>query len=163
VNGVENQIRPAGAEAFDFLIGSWRVRHRKLKDRLIGRDEWFGFDGTMSADHILAGLGNFDQNVIDLPEGRYHACTLRVFHTDQSQWSIHWIDGRDPKLDAPMHGKFADGRGVFFGDDTFEGRPIRIRFLWSDITQTSARWEQAFSEDGGATWETNWVMQFERV
>ena len=67
---------------------------------------------------------------------------------------------RNPKLDPPMVGSFSDGRGLFFGDDTFEGKPIRVRFIWSPLTYATCRWEQAFSQDGGETWETNWTMDF---
>ena len=154
---------PAGARDFDFLHGSWRVAHQRLAERLRGSTDWVRFGGTMSARPILGGLGNFDENVIDLPQGSYQACTLRLFDAQRAQWSIRWIDGRDPKLDAPMYGSFEQGVGTFFGDDTFDGKPIRIRFLWSQIKPHSARWEQAFSADAGQTWEPNWIMGFERV
>jgi NIPSNAP len=151
------------ASDFDFLHGNWRVHHRRLARRLVGDTQWTEFDGTMRAKPILRGLGNFDENVLDLPQGRYEACTVRLFNPGTKQWSIHWIDGRDPKLDAPLSGTFTDGVGTFFGEDTFEGKPIRVRFIWSQITSRSARWEQAFSADQGRTWETNWVMRFERA
>lgn len=146
---------------FDFLHGSWNVRHRKLRRRLAGDTSWDEFGGTMRCRPILGRLGNFDDNVIWLPDGAYQACTMRLFDPASGRWSIHWIDGRDPKLDPPLSGGFEDGIGTFLGDDTFEGRPILIRFLWTP-GQTSARWEQAFSDDGGASWETNWVMEFIR-
>ena len=151
-----------GAHAFDFIEGSWRVSHRRLSRRMVGDTQWAIFGGSMRARLILGGLGNFDENVIDLPGGRYQACTLRLYDRTLGQWSIYWIDGRDPKLDIPMRGGFTDGVGVFFGDDIFDGRPIRVRFLWSAITPNSARWEQAFSGDGEQSWETNWIMNFEK-
>jgi hypothetical protein len=154
---------PTGAHDFDFIHGVWRVRHRRLARRLAGCTDWAEFGGTTRAEPILGGLGNFDWNVVDLPEGSYQASTLRLFDPRLSTWSLHWIDGRDPKLDPPLTGQFSDGVGRFFGDDDFEGRPIRIRFLWSNITPAGARWEQAFSADAGATWETNWIMEFERA
>jgi len=152
-----------GARDFDFIHGHWRVAHQRLAQRLKGSTEWVRFGGTMRAKSILGGQGNFDENVIELPQGRYEACTVRMFDSQQSRWSIHWIDGRDPKLDPPMYGSFERGVGTFFGDDVIEGRPIRVRFLWSQLKERSARWEQAFSADGGATWETNWIMEFQRV
>jgi hypothetical protein len=156
-------LLPPGAGDFDFIHGAWRVHHRRLGTRLAGSADWVEFAGTMHADPILGGLGNFDRNVIDLPEGRYEACTLRLFDPRRGSWSLHWIDGRDPKLDPPLIGQFSDGVGRFFGDESFDGRPIRIRFLWSDITRVGARWEQAFSADSGASWETNWIMEFTRA
>ena len=152
--------RDGSANDFDFVHGAWRVRHRQLLERLAGCGEWIEFDGTMEATPILGGLGNFDRNVIDLPGGRYEASTLRLFRPDTRQWSLHWIDGRDPKIDPPLYGTFKDGVGTFFGDDSFGGRPIRLRFLWERPSPTTARWNQAFSADGGATWEINWIMEF---
>lgn len=148
---------------FDFLIGAWTVRHRKLRSRLANDTRWNEFSGTMRARLILAGQGNFDENVIDQPGGRYEACTLRLHDPRTGRWTIHWIDGRDPKLDPPMSGSFANGIATFLGDDHFEGRPIRVRFLWSHAGDATARWEQAFSADGGASWEVNWTMDFIRA
>ena len=73
------------------------------------------------------------------------------------------MDSRNPVLDAPMRGRFSDGRGRFYGEETFQGRPIRVRFIWTPMTPTTCRWEQAFSEDDGKTWETNWIMSFTRM
>jgi hypothetical protein len=112
---------------------------------------------------IVGGLANVDDNVIELPGGTYRAATVRVFDPATQLWSIWWIDGRHPRLEPPVHGRFANGVGTFLGDDVFEGRPIRVRFLWSEITARSCRWEQAFSPDAGATWETNWIMRFMRA
>jgi len=147
---------------FDFLHGSWDVRHRRLRRRLAGDTLWDEFGGTMRCRPILGGLGNFDDNVIDLPDGPYQACTLRLFDPVSRRWSIHWVDGRNPKLDPPLSGSFADGIGTFLGDDRHEGRPILVRFLWTP-GEAVARWEQAFSADDGANWETNWTMAFHRT
>ena len=147
---------------FEFLHGLWRVDHRRLKNRLIGNSEWEEFSGTTHVRPILGGLGNIDENVISLPQGQYDACTIRLFSPEAGLWSIHWIDGRDPKLDPPMVGKFVDGVGTFLGSDQYNHHPINVRFIWSDITTTSARWEQAFSVDCGASYEINWIMNFER-
>ena len=153
---------PPGAHDFDFLHGSWRVSHRRLAERLKGNTDWVSFGGTVHVKPILGGLGNIDENVIELPQGTYLACSVRLFDPQRSLWSISWIDGRDPKFDPPVQGSFKDGVGTFYGDDVFEGRPIRIRFQWSNITPSSARWEQAFSADAGKTWEANWIMDFAR-
>lgn len=149
---------------FDFLFGTWQVRHRRLNRRLAGCTEWTGFDGTSSAHALLGGAGNVDDNVLNLPGGPYRAATLRAYDPATKQWAIWWLDGRQPHtIDAPMIGRFEDGVGTFFADETFEGRPIRVRFLWSRITPVSCRWEQAFSADGGRTWEINWEMDFTRT
>ena len=149
---------------FDFYMGSWRVHHRRLKERLAGSDEWQEFEGTSTAWPILDGAGNIDDNVLELPDGAYRALSLRSYDPATDRWSIWWLDGRNPgQLDPPVVGGFADGIGTFVGQDTFDGRPITVRFRWSGITDRTARWEQAFSEDGAATWEVNWVMEFTRA
>ena len=149
---------------FDFYMGTWWVRHRRLKERLAGSDEWEEFEGTSRAWPLLDGAGNIDDNVLELPSGTYRAISLRSFDPETDLWSIWWLDGRSPtRLDPPVVGGFRDGLGTFMGNDTFEGRPIIVRFRWSGITPTTARWEQAFSEDGGSTWEVNWVMEMTKV
>lgn len=149
---------------FDFLIGSWSVHHHQLKKRLDNNDEWIDFVGTTTAQRLMEGTANVDDNVLDKPTGKYRAVSLRAFDSTTKQWSIWWLDGRNiGTLDPPVRGSFANGIGTFYGDDMLDGKPIRVRFLWSDITKDSCRWSQAFSGDGGKTWETNWVMSFTRV
>ena len=149
-----------GARDFDFLIGKWTVLHRRLKRRLVGDSEWIEFAGPASVRKILAGWGNIDECQIPLPSGAYTGATLRLFNPRTALWSIYWMDSRNPGLDPPMIGKFENGRGLFYGDDTFDGRPIRVRFIWTPLPDHRCRWEQAFSVDGGDTWETNWTMSF---
>lgn len=149
---------------FDFLIGHWKVSHRRLKERLTGCQDWEGFEGRCRMWPLLGGLGNIDDNVLELPSGSYRAASLRTFDPATRQWAIWWVDGRNPhRLEPPVVGGFADGVGEFQCDDELRGQPVRVRFLWSDITPTRARWQQAFSADGGRSWETNWVMDFERL
>jgi hypothetical protein len=149
---------------FDFLLGRWTVQHRRLKHRLAHSNEWETFSGTCESRSILGGQANIDENMIEAPAGTYRAATMRVFDPATKTWAIWWFDSRQPhELDPPVVGAFKDGLGTFFANDRFQGKPIRVRFIWSGITATSARWQQAFSEDGGATWETNWVMEFKRA
>jgi hypothetical protein len=159
----ETEAIANAAGDFDFLIGEWTVTHRRLKRRLAGDSSWIEFSGPASARKILNGLGNIDEYQIDLPGDPYAASTLRLFNPATGLWSLYWMDSRKAVLDPPMVGKFKDGAGLFFGDDTFEGRPIRVRFIWSGITPTGCRWEQAFSPDAGEAWETNWTMSFARA
>jgi hypothetical protein len=149
---------------FDFYMGLWRVHHRRLKERLVGSDEWEEFEGTSRAWQLLDGAGNVDDNVLELPAGTYRAVSLRSFDPWSDTWSIWWLDGRNPgQLDPPVVGRFRDGIGTFIADDIFDGQPILVRFIWSDITDRSCRWEQSFSPDGGETWEVNWVMESTRI
>ena len=156
--------RGSAVHDFDFYMGKWRVHHRRLKERLAGSTEWQEFDGTSEAWPLLGGAGNVDDNVLELPAGTYRAVSLRSFDPASGLWSIWWLDGRNPgRLDPPVVGGFMDGVGTFQCDDTFNGQPIIVRFLWSNITATTCRWEQAFSPDGGQTWETNWIMDSTRI
>ena len=149
---------------FDFFFGSWSIHHRQLKKRLAGCTDWQDFAGTCVTRPILGGQGNMDDNVLEAPSGTYHAVTMRAFDPKTEKWAIWWLDGRHPNaLDVPMLGSFKDGVGTFLADDSFENKPIKVRFLWSRITPTSCCWEQAFSPDGGASWEINWVMDFTRT
>jgi len=154
-----------GLHDFDFLVGEWRAHHRKLKERLADNREWVEFDGTQSMRKLMDGYANEDDNIFNVPGGAYRGVSLRAYDPKTGQWAIWWLDGRNPfgDLDPPVKGSFKDGIGTFYADDTLRGKPIRVRFLWSHITPTSARWEQAFSADGGKTWEINWTTQFERV
>ncbi len=154
--------RPAGADGFDFLHGSWRVRHRKLKDRLVGSLQWLEFTGTLDVRPFMGGLGNIDENVLDDPSGRYLATSIRVFSPRDRNWSIYWVDGRRAGLDKPVVGRFEGKVGRFYNEDEHEGRPIRVRFTYEDLGPEQARWSQAFSDDAGASWETNWTMDFVR-
>ncbi|MEX0733583.1 MAG: hypothetical protein WD944_12390 [Steroidobacteraceae bacterium] len=154
----------SGAGDFDFFIGSWRVAHRRLKERLAGCNDWVEFGGTCVTQKILGGLGNMDDNFLDLPDDAYRAVTLRTFDPPKKLWSIWWLDGRNPgSLDVPVVGGFENGVGTFYADDHFAGKPIRIRFLWSMPGKDTPSWEQAFSPDAGRSWETNWIMNFTRT
>jgi hypothetical protein len=155
----------SGLHDFDSRAGHWRAHHRRLKERLAGSHEWIEFDGTQSAWLLMDGSANVDDNVFDMPGGSYRGVTLRAYDPKSGQWAIWWLDGRNPfgELDPPVKGRFEHGVGTFYADDTLRGKPIRVRFIWSKLTATSAHWEQAFSPDGGKTWETNWVTDFTRV
>jgi hypothetical protein len=156
-------IDPSTDPGFDFFMGHWQVRHRRLKARLAGCRDWEEFTGTTIAQSILGGQGNIDDNLIALLGGAYRAVTLRAFDAPSATWSIWWLDSRHPRaLDTPLVGRFDNGIGTFYADDRLGGKPIRIRFLWTQTRSSAPRWEQAFSADDGQTWEINWTMQFER-
>jgi hypothetical protein len=150
------------ARDFDFWMGSWNVRNRLLRARLQGSNEWEEFASTVVARPILDGLGNEDEFRTSWGGG-FVAMSFRFFDPRSRRWSIYWADARRPGLlDPPVVGGFAGGTGVFEGADTFEGRPIMVRFVWSGVTTPTPRWEQSFSADGGKTWEPNWIMDFTR-
>ncbi len=152
---------PADAHAFDFLHGRWRVAHRRLKQRHVGSDDWDAFDATAACEPRLGGLVNVEE--IAMPARGFSGVSLRGFDLATGLWSIWWISSLEGRLRSPVTGGFKDGVGLFEGEDDDDGRPIRARYVWSDITPTAARWTQSFSLDGGATWEANWVMDFTRA
>ncbi|WP_198683178.1 hypothetical protein [Peristeroidobacter agariperforans] len=163
--GAADAVAAESAEArrFDFLHGQWDVVHRKLKDRLAGNNQWFEFPGTLSVAPILGGLGNFDENVLRDPNGTYQASSLRLFNPGAQQWSIWWLDSRFPAVEPPVVGGFQGGKGTFYAHDVFKGQPIRVRTTYELLKSDRAQWTQAFSPDGGASWEVNWVMDFKRA
>jgi hypothetical protein len=151
------------AHDFDFLVGKWHVHHWRLKDRLAGSHDWVEFDGTCQLWMTMNGQGNVDDNYVGLPSGPYRAVSIRGYDPKTQTWAIWWLDGRNPhKIEPPVIGNFKNGVGIFEGDDTFNDKPIKVRFTWSRITANSAHWEQAFSPDGGKSWETNWRMDLTR-
>lgn len=159
--GAEMQTRD-GAHDFDFWVGSWKIHNRRLRERLKGSTTWDEFEATNDARPLLGGVGNEDVYRTDLAGG-FTGMSFRFYDKATGQWWIYWADSRRPgRLDPPVVGSFDGDVGVFEGADTFEGRPIRVRFTWSRVTTPTPRWEQAFSADGGKTWETNWVMEMTR-
>src|SRR5262245_23933967 len=146
---------------FDFLHGDWRVAHRYVRRRLDGSGEWDAFEGTMRCRPILGGIGNLDEFL--MPARGTSGATLRLFDLAERRWALHWASSMTGRLDPPLYGEFRDGVGEFHGTDELDGVPIRLRFFWDEISDAHCRWQQAFSNDDGATWETNWVMELDRV
>jgi hypothetical protein len=146
---------------FDFAIGTWNVANRHLKSAFDGCTEWLEYPSTVTCWSIFDGNGTLDEVIF--PTWDRRAMTLRLFDLERKEWSIYWADSRTGQLGPPVMGTFTGGRGDFYGDDTLDGKPIRVHFIWSAMTPTSARWEQEFSPDGGRTWESNWVMEFTRA
>lgn len=154
----------AGLSAWDWLAGEWAVRHRRLDGRLVGSTRWEEFDGTCTMWKTMGGQGNVDDNVLHMPQGTYRAVGIRAFDPQTGRWAIWWLDARNPTvIEAPVYGGFENGVGTFIGEQEFNGRNILVRFQWTGIAANSAHWDQAFSPDGGATWETNWHMDFTRI
>ncbi len=155
--------RVDGRNDFDFLIGSWDSVQRKLKKRLQGCDEWDEFRSRSIVRKTLDGLGNFDEVTMEAPTGRVVGATLRTFEPSTQLWRIYWVaSSASGAIGEPMVGRFVNGRGEFYDHEIFDGRAIFSRFIWTSSDADHCRWEQAFSEDGGKTWETNWTMDFTR-
>lgn len=113
-----------------------------MNKRLAGCQEWTEFTGTQTAGPLLGGLGNFDDNLLDLPAGAYRAATFRAFDRERRVWSIWWLDGRHPtEIGTPLVGSFDNGTGTFYAGEGFEGRPIHVRFIWSRTLTPTPCWE----------------------
>jgi hypothetical protein len=153
-------VSGTGVHDFDFLFGRWQVTNRRLKQRHVGCSDWEEFPSVVNCESRLGGMANVEEHV--MPTKGVSGLAVRTFDMARGEWSIYWISSEDGRLQPPVVGRFEDGRGEFHGDDVDQGRPVRVRYRWSDITPSSARWEQAFSSDGGSSWETNWVMEFRR-
>lgn len=153
---------------FDFLLGHWNVSNRRLKKRLQGNDDWEVFDATQHNQRLPGGIGNFDDYIASAWRPDFVGMTLRLFNPQTACWSIYWLDNVTGGVDAmglmlpPVVGRFSDGVGIFEGDDMLDGRPIRVRYTWSSAAGGSPQWEQAMSDDNGASWELNWRMCFTR-
>jgi NIPSNAP len=158
-------IRAARASMhdFDFLHGSWNVHNRYLKGRLRHSMEWVDFDAQSDVQPLLKGLGQLDRYRAVRDGNAIEGVTLRLFNPATGEWSLHWADTVNPGvLLPPMAGRFNGDVGEFFGDEFVDGKKVLCRFYWTRTNPDSPRWEQAFSDDGGKTWETNWIMTFTR-
>jgi hypothetical protein len=152
---------PDGRNDFDFLMGPWRVHNRRLRERLKGSKDWDEFEATNVARKLLGGLGNEDEYRTEYWPG-YIGMSFRFFDPKTRRWAIYWADNENGVLEPPLYGTYSGNRGVFETTQVVKGKTIRVRFIWSRTDTPSPRWEQAFSDDGGKTWELNWTMDFTR-
>lgn len=147
---------------FDFLDGKWEMVNRRLVRRGVGSNEWDTFPATATARVMLGGVTNVDEVIF--PTKGWSGTTFRHFDREKKQWSIYWVNSRDGKMHGtPQVGGFDGDIGLFYGEDTDEGRPVKVVYKWTRVGPDGARWEQAFSYDDGKTWETNWVNEHRRV
>jgi hypothetical protein len=153
----------AAKHDFDFLHGSWRIHNRYLKRRLQQSSAWIEFDAQSETQPLLNGLGQLDRYNAVRDGAAVEGVTLRLFNPETGEWSLHWADTVRPGvLQPPMIGRFKGDVGEFFGDEMVDGKKVLCRFHWSRAKADAPRWEQAFSNDGGKTWETNWIMTLTR-
>ncbi|HEX8141348.1 MAG TPA: hypothetical protein VF553_02055 [Pyrinomonadaceae bacterium] len=152
-----------GQHDFDFEIGTWKTHLRRLLNPLTGSTTWVEYDGTTVVRKVWNGRANLVELVADGPAGHFEGLSLRLYNPQSRQWSLNFANANSGVLAQPTIGEFKNGRGEFFDQETFNGRAILVRFVISDITPNSCRFEQAFSDDGGKTWEVNWVATDTRV
>jgi hypothetical protein len=153
-----------GQHDFDFLFGAWKFHLKRRLNPLSGSNNWVEFDGTDIAGKVWDGRANFDELELDGPAGHIEGLTLRLYNPQSHQWSLYWANGKAGMIGGPPNvGEFNNGRGEFVCQDTYNGRLILVRYLWSDITPNSAHFEQSYSDDGGKSWEANWITDQTRV
>jgi len=145
---------------FDFIHGHWAIANRRLKVRGVDSDDWDEFPSTSRCEPRLGGLANIEQ--VDCPARGWMGMAVRTFDILNRLWSVHWVNSLDGVLQPPVRGRFTGAGCVLEGPDMDGARPVIARYIWSHIGPDSARWTQAFSYDDGGTWETNWIMDFNR-
>jgi len=142
---------------FDFEIGAWKTHLSRLVRPLTGSTTWASYDGTTVVRAVWGGRANLVELEVDGPAGHLEGLSLRLYDPESRRWSLNFANSKAGALGPPAVGGFKDGRGEFFSQETLDGRPISVRFVISPITANSIRFEQAFSADGGKTWEVNWI------
>ena len=154
-----------GQHDFDFELGSWRIHLKRLQNPLTGSATWIEFDGTSVTRKVWDGRADLEEFETTGPTGHIEGLTLRLYDPQTRQWSLYWATSKSGTMGPPTIGRFQNGRGEFFDTEPAgpNGRAILVRYIWSDITPTTAHFEQSFSDDGGKTWEVNWITDQTRV
>jgi len=156
-------IEHDGQHDFDPLIGTWKYHLQRRLHPLTGSSTWVQLDGTGVCYRIWDGRAQMDTIEVDGPTGHIEGLTLRLYNPESRQWRLYWANSKNGIVDPPQVGEFRDGHGQFFAQDTINGRTILIRFDWSKLNTDSPHFEQSFSDDGGKTWEVNWITDQTRV
>jgi len=153
-----------GQRDFDFELGSWKIHLKRLVNPLSGSTKWIEFDGTSVTRKVWDGRAQLEEFETDGAAGHIEGLTLRLYNPKSRQWSLYWANSKDGSMGGPTNvGEFRDGVGNFYCMDTFNGKMVLVKYEWSKITPTSAHFEQSYSEDGGKTWEANWITDQTRV
>lgn len=155
--------QPDGQHDFDFEIGSWKIHLSRLKDRLAGSTTWVDFEGTSVTRKVWNGRANLEEFETDSQTDHIEGLTLRLYNPESHQWSIYWANSKDGILGQPMIGEFKNGRGEFFDQEPWKGRAVFVRFIWSNTATNTPHFEQSYSDDGGKTWEVNWITNQTRA
>lgn len=159
----QSSARRDGQHDFDFEIGTWKTELSRLLHPLTGSTTWVKYEGTTVVRKVLNGRANLVELVVDGPAGRIEGLSLRLYNPESHQWSLNFANIQSGTLSQPTIGEFKNGRGEFYDQETLNGRAILVRFVISNMTHDSCRFEQAFSDDGGKTWEVNWIATDTRV
>ena len=146
-----------GQHDFDFEIGTWKTHLSRRLHPLTGSTTWVEYEGTSVVRKVWDGRANLVELEVSGPAGHIEGLSLRLYNPQSHQWSLNFASSNGGAISVPTIGEFKDGRGEFFDTEPFNGRSILVRNVWSGITPNSCRFEQSFSDDGGKTWEVNWI------
>ena len=146
-----------GQQDFNWELGNWETKLRRLSKPLSGSQEWLEYTGTTTVTPLMDKRANIVEFDVQGPGGRISGVSLRLYQPATGQWSLHFANLANGSMTEPMQGSFKQGRGTFFGQDTLNGRRIMVRFLIIPVSADQWRFEQAYSADGGKTWEDNWI------
>ena len=152
-----------GQHDFDFNLGTWRTHIRRLMNPLTGSTTWVELAGTVVVKKVWDGRAQLEEIEADGSTGHFEGLTLFLYNPEAHQWNMNFTSSGDGTLSTPSIGEFKNGRGEFYDQETYKGRTILVRIVWSDITPDSHRFEQSFSDDGGKTWEPNFVATLTRA
>ena len=152
-----------GQHDFDFEIGTWRTRLSRRLHPLTGSTTWVQYEGTTVVRKVWKGRANLVELEVDGPAGHIEGLSLRLYNPESHQWSLNFANSSGGTISPPTIGEFKNGRGEFFDQETLNGRAIYVRFVISEITPNSCHFEQSFSDDGGKTWELNWIATDTRL
>ena len=153
---------PSHQKDFNFEFGTWNAHLRRLTHPLSGSHDWVSYDGTSVLHPIWGGKGNAGELDVAGAAGRIEGFTVRLYDAKTDSWRVYYANSRTADLGTPLVGRFTGGRGEFFDRDTYNGKPIIVRFVFSNVTAHHFAFEQSFSPDNGKTWETNWIATFTR-
>ncbi|HEX8457036.1 MAG TPA: hypothetical protein VF656_07050 [Pyrinomonadaceae bacterium] len=156
-------LKRDGQRDFDFEIGRWKTHLSRRLRPLTGSTTWVEYEGTTVVRKVWEGRANLVELEVEGAAGHIEGLSLRLYNPDARQWSLNFSNSAGGTMSEPVFGEFKNGRGEFYGQELLNGRAIMVRFIISDITPDSCRFEQAFSDDGGKTWEVNWVATDTRV
>jgi hypothetical protein len=159
----EHPVERDGQHDFDFEIGTWKTHLKVLVHPLTGSTTWIEFEGVSVVRKIWEGHANMVELEVDGPSGHLEALNLRLYNPESHQWSLNFANSKTGTIGVPTIGEFRNGRGEFYDMEPINGRSVLVRNIWTDITPDSCHFEQAFSLDGGKTWETNWITTDTRV
>jgi hypothetical protein len=152
-----------GQHDFDFNLGTWRTQIRRLQHPLTGSTTWVELNGTVTVRKVWDGRAQLEEIEADSASGHFEGMTLFLYNPQAHQWSQTFSNSNDGTISTPAVGEFKNGRGEFYDQETYKGRAVLLRIVWSDITPDSHHFEQSFSDDGGKTWEPNFVATLTRV